>query len=89
MIRWRPGRHWTDTKIRAFGFCCVMALALIQVMLQKMDRAGLWMSAAVLKEELTDLKEILMIYDENHANMKITQRSSIQQRCGICSIWVP
>jgi transposase len=80
LIRWRPSRHWTDTKIRAFGFCCVMALVLIQVMLQKVDQAGLRMSAAVLKEELTDLKEILMIHDENNASMKISQRSSIQQR---------
>jgi len=30
-----------------------MALLLIQVMLQKVERAGLRMSAAVLKEELT------------------------------------
>ena len=80
LIRWRPGRHWTDTKIRAFGFCCVMALVLIQVMLQKVDRAGLRMSAVVLKEELTDLQEILLMYDEHHADRKITQRSSIQQR---------
>ena len=80
LIRWRPGRHWTDTKIRAFGFCCVMALVLIQVMLQKAARAGLQMSAAVLKEELIDLKEILMIYDLKNADMKVSQRSSIQQR---------
>ncbi len=32
LVRWRPSRHWTDTKIRADGFCCVMALALIRVM---------------------------------------------------------
>jgi len=31
-IRWSPSRHWTDTKIRAFAFCCVMALLLIRVM---------------------------------------------------------
>lgn len=80
LIRWRPARHWTDTKIRAFGFCCVMALVLMQVMLQKTERAGLRMSAAVLKEELTDLQDILMIYDEKHADRKITRRSSIQQR---------
>lgn len=80
LIRWRPARHWTDTKIRAFGFCCVMALVLLQVMVQKAAHAGLRMSAAVLKEELTDLQEILLIYDEKHADRKITRRSSIQQR---------
>jgi transposase len=80
LIRWRPARHGTDTKIRAFGFCCVMALVLLQVMRQKVERAGLRMSAAVLKEELTDLQEILLIYDEKHADRKISRRSSIQQR---------
>jgi len=57
-----------------------MALLLIQVMLQKVERAGLRMSAAVPKEELTDLKEKAMLYDENHAVMKVSHRSSIQQR---------
>jgi len=80
LIRWRPSRHWTDTKICAFGFCCVMALLLIQVMLQKVEQAGLRMSATVLKEELTDLKEIVMLYDVNHVDMKVSQRSSVQQR---------
>lgn len=80
LIRWRPSRHWTDTKIRAFGFCCVMALVLIQVMLQKVERAGLRMSAAVLKQELIDLKEILIIYDDHHVDRKISQRSTIQQQ---------
>ena len=80
LIRWRPSRHWTDTKIRAYGFCCVMALVLLQVMMQKAEREGLRMSAAVLKEELTDLKESVIIYSEQHAVRKITSRSTVQQR---------
>jgi transposase len=80
LIRWRPSRHWTDTKLRAFGFCCVMALVLIRVMELKAAQAGLAMSPAVLKEELCDLKEIIMVYDANKAETQISQRSSIQQR---------
>jgi len=80
LIRWRPSRHWTDTKLRAFGFCCVMALVLIRVMELKAAQAGLAMSPAVLKEELCDLKEIIMVYDTNKAETQISQRSSIQQR---------
>jgi len=57
-----------------------MALVLIQVMVQKADRAGLRMSAAVLREELTDLRDIVMIYDEKHAERKVSHRSSVQQR---------
>ena len=80
LIRWRPCRHWTDTKIRAFGFCCVMALVLIRVMEFKAARAGLRMSPRVLKEELADLKEITMVFDTTCADIQITARSSVQQR---------
>ena len=52
-IRWRPSRHWTDTKLRAFGFCCVVALVLIRVMELKAAEAGLAMSPAVLKRKLS------------------------------------
>lgn len=79
LIRWQPMRHWTDTKVWAFGFCCVMALVLIRLMQLKAYRAGMKMSAAVLKEELTDLKQISMVYEENAVETKITARSSVQQ----------
>ena len=72
--------HWTDTKIRAFGFCCVMTLVLIRVMQLKADQAGLKMSPLVLKEELTDLKEVVMIYKDLGAEKKISRKSSVQQR---------
>lgn len=80
LIRWRPSRHWTDTKLRAFGFCCVMALLLIRVMELKAFQAGLRMSPAVLKEELSDLREIVMVYDPRTAETKISARSTVQQR---------
>lgn len=80
LIRWRPCRHWTDTKIRAFGFCCVMAMILIRVMERKVSIAGLPMSPALIKEELTDLKEVVMVYDDKHAETQITDRSAVQQR---------
>jgi transposase len=80
IIRWRPCRHWTDTKIRAFGFCCVIALLLLRVMELKAAQAGLRMSPAVLKQELEDLREITMVYDARTADVQISARSSVQQR---------
>ena len=80
LIRWRPSRHWTDTKIRAFGFCCVMALVLIKIMQLKAMRAGLSMSPAVLKAELSDLRQVLMLYDPTTVKSKISSRSTIQQK---------
>ena len=80
MIRWRPCRHWTDTKIRAFGFCCIMALLLLRIMELKAACDGLRMSPAVLKQELDDLREITMVYDAHTADVQISARSSVQQR---------
>ena len=80
LIRWRPCRHWTDTKIRAYGFCCMMAMLLMRVMERKTALEGLPMSPALIKEELTDLKEIVLVYENETANAVITQRSAVQQR---------
>jgi transposase len=80
LIRWRPCRHWTDTKIRAFGFCCVMAMILIRVMERKTALAGLPMSPLLIKEELTDLKEVILVYGDKRAESQITRRSAVQQR---------
>jgi len=80
LIRWRPCRHWTDTKIRAFGFCCVMALLLIRVMHRKAAHAAIHMSPPLIKQELDDLREITLVYDAHTADVMISARSSVQQR---------
>src|SRR5919106_2183309 len=80
LIRWQPMRHWTDTKIRAFAFCAVMSLVLIRVMELKAAKAGLQMSPTVLKEELTDLRGITLMYDDKTAQRLISRRSSVQQK---------
>lgn len=80
LIRWQPMRHWTDTKIRAFAFCAVLSLVLLRVMERRAAQAGLQMSPSVLKEELTDLREITMIYDDKTAQRLISRRSSVQQK---------
>lgn len=80
LIRWRPCRHWTDTKIRAFGFCCVMAMILIRVMERKTAIAGLPMSPLLIKEELSDLKEVIMVFDDKRVECQISHRSAVQQR---------
>lgn len=80
LIRWRPCRHWTDTKIRAFAFCCIMAMVLMRVMERMTAMAGLPMSPTLIKEELNDLKQVIMVYEDRHAESQITQRSSVQQK---------
>jgi len=80
LIRWIPMRHWTDTKIRTFAFSCVMALILIRIMELKLENENLKMSPNVIKQELTDLQQVTMLYDEKHVINKISARSTVQKK---------
>ena len=80
LISWQPMRHWTDTKIRAFAFCNVMALMIIRIMEYKATINDIKMSPQILKQELKDLKEIISIYDKNKVHKKITHRSTVQKQ---------
>jgi transposase len=80
MIRFQPIRHWTDTKIRAYAFCCVVAITLMRVMQWKAGNAGYKMSPKVLKDELTDIQEAVMVYSSKDARRKITERSAVQEK---------
>jgi len=80
IIRFRPIRHWTDTKIRAYAFCCVMSMALMRVMQWTAQRTGFKMGPELLKEELADIQEVVMIYGQTNATRKITDRSAVQQK---------
>jgi transposase len=78
IIRFQPVRHWTDTKIRAYAFCCVVSMTLMHVMQWKAAAAGYKMSPKVLKDELSDIREVVMLYSPTHAKKKITDRSRVQ-----------
>jgi len=80
LIRWIPMRHWTDSKIRAFAFSCVMSLMLIRIMELKLDREDMKMSPNVIKQELQDLQQTILIYDEKNVISKIITKSSVQKR---------
>lgn len=80
IIRFRPIRHWTDSKIRAYAFCCVVSMTLMRVMQWMTEKAGCAMSPALLKDELSDLKEAVIVYSLNNAKRKVTRRSSVQEK---------
>ena len=80
IIRFRPIRHWTDTKIRAHAFCCVMAMTLMRVMQWTAHMVGYTMSPQFLKDELSDIKEVIMVYNQSEARRKITERSKVQEK---------
>ena len=80
IIRFRPIRHWTDSKIRAYAFCCVTSMTLMRVMQWTAGRTGFKMGPQLLKEELSDIKEVVVVYSHHQAQRKITDRSTVQQK---------
>lgn len=80
IIRFRPIRHWTDSKIRAYAFCCVVSMTLMRVMQWMTEQAGYRMSPGLLKEELADLQEVVMVYGPKEAIRKVTERSRVQDK---------
>lgn len=80
LVRNRPIRHWTDTKIRSFCFSCVMALLLLRVMQLIAKKADLDMSPLVLKQELQDLKLISWLEESLQIESKVSERSTVQQK---------
>ncbi len=80
LISWQPMRHWTDTKIRAFAFCSVMALTIIRIMEYKATINDIRMSPQILKQELKDLKEVILLYDNGKIQKKTTHKSTVQKR---------
>ncbi len=80
MIKQRPIRHWTDTKIRVYCFSCVCALLIVRVMNIITQKANIEMSSAVLKEELQDLKWVQMIYENMQTEKIVSVKSSIQNK---------
>jgi len=44
------------------------------------EQEGYKMSTNVLKEKLTDIQEVIMVYSSGDAERKITERSTVQKK---------
>ena len=55
-------------------------MTLMRIMQWKAGKDGYKMSPKVLKEELEDIKEVLVLYSEKKAERKVTQCSSVQKK---------
>ncbi|MFC1835665.1 hypothetical protein ACFL2Q_13175 [Thermodesulfobacteriota bacterium] len=57
-----------------------MAVTLMRVMQWKVENALYRMSPQLLKDEVSDIKQILLVYSPSDAGTKITQCSAVQMR---------
>jgi transposase len=79
-VSFRPVYHWTDSKIRVHAFCCVLALLLVRCLQMQAIQAGLKMSIPVLMEELTDIKALIFIDEQERMQHLLSRRSAVQQK---------
>lgn len=78
-IPFRPIYCWTDSKIRVYAFVCVLALLIWRIMQYKLRQVGLKMSDGVLRKELEDVKEAVLMYSTNRVVRKIVEHSTVQK----------
>lgn len=79
-IAWQPAYCWTDSKLRVYALICVLALLVLKIMVREARAHGLSMSWNMLKTELADLDEVIVVYLDLRSVRLITERSTIQQR---------
>lgn len=61
-VTWQPMFHWTDQKIRVHAFYCVLALTLTSLLQRMLYQAGLEISIHEALEQLTAIRELLVIH---------------------------
>jgi transposase len=61
-LGWQPMFHWTDSKIRAHAFTCVLALTLSSLLQRTLHQKGLELSLPRMFELLGGIREALVIY---------------------------
>lgn len=61
-VTWQPMFHWTDQKIRVHAFYCVLALTFTSLLQRTLHQAGLEISIHEALEQLTAVRELLVIH---------------------------
>jgi transposase len=61
-LGWQPMFHWTDNKIRAHAFSCVLAMTLSSLLQRTVHQQGLDVSLPRLFDLLGGIRETLVIY---------------------------
>jgi transposase len=80
-LHWQPSYHWTDQKIRVHGFYCVLALLLASLARKTACEAKIEISLWKLLEELSDIREVAIIYPEHSGINEFTMsRMSPRQK---------
>ncbi len=72
-LRWQPSFHWTDQKMEVHTWYCVLALLLVSLARKMAHEAGLELSMQALLDNLTSVKEVVLLYPDEKNNKMTAQ----------------
>ena len=84
-LGWSPMFHWTDSKIQAHAFYCVLALLLTSLLQRELARKREPLSINCMLEELAGIRETLVVYPRRQGQRQfptatcLTRKTALQQ----------
>ncbi|MDD3927782.1 MAG: hypothetical protein PHT33_14110 [bacterium] len=83
-VSFSPIYHWTDQKLRVHAFYCVLALTLSSLLQRQLHRAGIEISMEKMHEQLSSIKELLLLYPAKNGKVKavttLSKKNAIQNQ---------
>ena len=81
LISLMPLRHWTDSKIRCHILTCIVALAYLQIIENRLKKAGLKITAHTSMDKMHTLHSCLMWHSQKRKPQRMIEESDqIQSR---------
>ena len=72
-LSFRPTYHWTDQKLRVHALFCVIALMITSLLRRQLSRAGIPVSLARMLDELSQVREVSLLYRDAEAKSPRTR----------------
>jgi len=87
-VSFSPAFHWTDQKLRAHAFYCVLALMLSSLLQRKAAQANIRLTIPALYEQLSDIEEIINLYPPESESKRgrlraeyiLSERNKLQEK---------
>ena len=79
VVSFGPMHHWTDSKIRAHVFYCVLALTIAHLMRREAEHAGHHLSVRELLATLAGIEETVLLYHDGNKGRPRAQRMLTDQ----------
>lgn len=79
-IPFHPMHCWTDSKIKVYCFICVLALLVWRLIHVKLTKAGFPMTDGLLRMELGDIREVILLFSADKAEHRLSECSAAQRQ---------